>query len=112
MKQHLQLLAGYHVWAFETLFEAPDLFDRYIAMSPSLWWNDHAIVKQAAGRLSSLRGKQRWLWFTAADERDIYRFTDQLVLQLKANAPAELRWVYDPRPEEHHDTIFRATLTT
>ncbi len=100
-------LAG--LFVVETLFEAPDLFDRYIAMSPSLWWNDHAIVKQAAERLSSLRGKQRWLWFTAADERDIYRFTDQLVMQLKANAPADLRWVYDPRPEEHHNTIFRAT---
>ncbi|MCC6708064.1 MAG: DinB family protein [Gammaproteobacteria bacterium] len=33
MKQHLQLLAGYHVWAFETLFEAllPLDDDRYRA---------------------------------------------------------------------------------
>lgn len=100
-------LAG--LFVVETLFEAPDLFDRYIAMSPSLWWNDHAIVRQAAARLPALRGRPRWLWFTAADEGDIYPFADQLMMQLKANAPADLRWVYDPRPEEHHDTIFRAT---
>jgi uncharacterized protein len=100
-------LAG--LFVIETLFEAPGLFDRYIAMSPSLWWNDHAIARQAAARIPSLHGRERRLWFTAADETDIYRFTDQLALDLKANAPADLVWTYDPRRGEHHNTIFRAT---
>ena len=35
----------------ETFFLRPELFDLYIAMDPALYWNDHALVKQAAARL-------------------------------------------------------------
>jgi hypothetical protein len=28
---------------------------------------------------------------------------------LKAHAPDDLRWKFDPRPDEQHNTIFRAT---
>src|SRR4051794_12743592 len=42
-------LAG--LFVVETFFLEPDLFDAYIAIDPSLWWNKHKLVEEAAGRL-------------------------------------------------------------
>ncbi|MBW8772366.1 MAG: alpha/beta hydrolase, partial [Gemmatimonadetes bacterium] len=39
-------LAG--LFIVETYLREPTLFRRYIALSPSLWWNDNALVGQAA----------------------------------------------------------------
>lgn len=99
-------LAG--LFVVETLFEAPELFERCIAISPSLWWNDHALVRRARERIAALGGTPRVLWLTAADETDIFPFTDALAAELAAHAPATLRWTYAPMREQHHDTIFRA----
>src|SRR5262249_17532326 len=38
-------LAG--LFIIETFFLAQDTFDVYIALSPSLWWNDRALVRGA-----------------------------------------------------------------
>ena len=37
-------LAG--LFVLETLVLAPDMFDTYIAIDPSLWWNDGALARQ------------------------------------------------------------------
>jgi uncharacterized protein len=99
-------LAGYFV--METFLAHPNLFDRYIAMSPSLWWNDHALVQEAKNRLPQLAGMHRVLWFTTADETDIFPYTDQLAETLKTDAPGDLVWHYVPMKDQHHATIFRA----
>lgn len=39
-------LAG--LFVVETLVQAPDLFDTYIAIDPSLWWNDGALLAALA----------------------------------------------------------------
>ncbi|MCB1053887.1 MAG: alpha/beta hydrolase [Acidobacteria bacterium] len=100
-------LAG--LFVVDTFFREPDLFERYVAMDPSLWWDDHALVRHAAERLPDLGGKGLTLWFTGSDAKDIVRHTEQLSEILEEDAPQDLRWTYDPRPAEHHNTIFRAT---
>jgi predicted alpha/beta superfamily hydrolase len=100
-------LAG--LFVIDTFFRRPQLFQRYIAMDPSLWWDDHALVRQAEDRLADLDGMERTLWFTGSDAEDIFRHTGALAEILEAHAPSTLRWTYDPRPTEQHWTIFRAT---
>ncbi|MCF4098143.1 alpha/beta hydrolase [Maritalea mediterranea] len=34
------------LFVLDTLLQAPDLFDRYIAISPSVWWADKYVLKQ------------------------------------------------------------------
>lgn len=99
-------LAG--LFVVDTFFREPELFERYVAMDPSLWWDDHELVRRAEERLPALEGMGLTLWFTGSDTEDIVRYTDELAAVLKLHAPADLRWSYDPRPEEHHHTIFRA----
>ena len=100
-------LAG--LFVVDTFVREPELFERYIAMDPSLWWDDHALVRQAEERLPSTTGAARSLWFAGSDAEDINLHTTALAEVLQAHAPAELRWTYQPRPEEQHRTIFRAT---
>ncbi len=93
----------------ETFFLAPSLFDRYMAMDPALYWNDRELLRRAESRLASMDSLGLTLWLTAADTPEIRPATDSLALILEAHAPADLRWTYDPRYDEQHTTIFRAT---
>lgn len=93
----------------ETFFLEPTLFDRYIAMDPTLYWNDRELVRRAEERLPGLAGRGLTLWLTAAATPEILPATNELAAILDAHAPADLRWTYDPRPDEEHRTIFRAT---
>lgn len=100
-------LAG--LFVVETLFTQPNLFDTYIAFDPSLWWNDHHLVKTVQNDLSKFPAKKKYLWFAGSNAKDIYVYTKQLEQILKVSAPKTLDWTYSAEPKEQHQTIFRAT---
>jgi predicted alpha/beta superfamily hydrolase len=49
-------LAG--LFVVETLVLEPDLFDTYIAIDPSLWWNDGRLARRIAAGLAPLPGRK------------------------------------------------------
>ena len=100
-------LAG--LFVVESLLLTPGMFDIHIAMDPSLWWNDHDLVRRAPELLAAFPAKPLTLWFAGSDTEDIQTFTEQLATILGNKAPAQLTWTYSPQPGEHHNTIFRAT---
>lgn len=100
-------LAG--LFIVETLLLEPTLFDRYIAMDPSLWWNNHQLVASAAERLKAGEGPSRVFWFASSGTPDIRTLALNLEDHLKSSAPKTLRWKFEDRPSEEHSTIFRAT---
>jgi predicted alpha/beta superfamily hydrolase len=99
-------LAG--LFVIETMLLEPKLFDRYIAVSPSLGWNNQSLVRNAQEHLVGTIGHKMRLYLTNADEEDIAPHAAELARKLEENAPSTLRWVYEPHPEEQHHTIFRA----
>jgi predicted alpha/beta superfamily hydrolase len=90
----------------ETLFREPTLFDRYIALSPSLWWNDSSLVHEARKHFPSTHG-DRILYLSAANEPGIQDNTAFFVDAIKQHRPRCLRYDYHPRPDLEHSTIFR-----
>jgi len=98
-------LAG--LFVLETFFEEPRLFDTCIALSPSLWWNDQALVHGAAERLKSQPGLTGTLYFATAGDDDIGDAGKALEAALQAAAPKGLTWYYEPRPDLLHSTIYR-----
>jgi len=98
-------LAG--LFVVETLFEQPELFDRYIALSPSLWWNDAALTESAAARLARLRGLDASVYIAWADESNIGPQAEALTATVRRAALPRLRWTAVPRPDLRHDTIYR-----
>ena len=98
-------LAG--LFVVETFLTEPDLFDHYIALSPSLWWNRGQLVQSAAGRLGTLPGRERTLYLASADEAEIAAPTAALAGLLARDLPAGLTLLHEPRPDLQHGTIYR-----
>lgn len=97
-------LAG--LFVVETFLREPDLFSTYIAFDPSLWWNNQALVKGAAERLRAQSGQPKTLYFASSDEKGIAEITERFAEILGQQAPAGLRWHYEPMPGEKHSTIY------
>lgn len=100
-------LAG--LFVMETFFTTPQTFDFYIAMDPSLWWNNHYLERTAANYLMKFPNKTTKLWFAGSGAKDIAQHTKKVATTLQNNAPKELIWNYSDEPKEKHSTIFRAT---
>lgn len=99
-------LAG--LFVVETLFVQPKMFDTYIALSPSLWWNNDALLREASDRLRELPRRGATLYLAAANEPNIAPQTKLLASMLRASASKSLVWYYEPMPRERHDSIYRA----
>ena len=97
-------LAG--LFVVETFLLEPDLFDTYIAFDPSLWWNRHKLVDDAAKRLRARPKLEKTLYFASSDEKGIVEVTQRFADILAKAAPPGIHWHYEKMPEEKHSTIY------
>ena len=100
-------LAG--LFVMETFLESPSTFNFFIAMDPSLWWNNHYLAENADSLLGLFPEAEITLWFAGSDAEDISKYTQSLNSKLPTSAPKNVNWKYEDQPEEQHHTIFRAT---
>jgi len=98
-------LAG--LFVIETFLLQPDMFDHYIAMDPSVWWNDGHLVKTAKAHMTAFPNQEKTLWF--AGSKDMVDYTRPLAATLKKQAIPKLKWYYSDEPAEDHGTIYKAT---
>lgn len=93
------------LFAVHTMLNKPDVFDAYIAVSPSLWWNEWEEVKQADLFLKTNPNFKKILYITLGNEGiQMQSPMDSFVTVLEKNAPKELLWKYRPMPDENHLT--------
>jgi predicted alpha/beta superfamily hydrolase len=97
------------LFVMETFMLTPEMFDFYIAFDPSLWWNDHSLVRNAKENLAKFPTETKRLWFAGSNAKDIYVHTNNLAEFLEKENPKNLLWKYSSEPKEEHSTIFRAT---
>lgn len=95
------------LFVIETFMLAPDMFDRYIAMDPALWFNEQYLVKNFESLTKNNDYTNKKLWFAGSGAADIAPYTNDLSKKLKT-ANNGLTWKYENEPEEKHNTIFRA----
>ena len=100
-------LAG--LFVLETFFLQSTLFDYYIAMDPSLWWNEHHLVKNADNLLPESFLNEKKLWFAGSKTKTISKHTEKLAKTLKIKQIKKLEWDYSYQPKEEHGTIYKAT---
>lgn len=99
-------LAG--LFIVETLFLQPELFDTYIALSPSLHWNAEELVKKAGERLEARPDLRKTLYLSSAGD-DVGPEASRLAEAFREHAPAGLKWQYKPRTDLRHDNIYRSS---
>jgi len=96
------------IFVIETFLLDNDMFDFYIAIDPSLWYNEQYLVKNFETLSKENYKRKKKLWFAGSDAVDISTHTNKLEKKLK-QSKKELIWKYSDEPNEQHNTIFRAT---
>lgn len=95
-------LAG--LFVVETLLLEPDLFDTYIAIDPSLWWNEGHLADEAPSLLAGHAGLDATLYLAASSQAEIAARTRQLADTLAAVAGLTVHHAH--LPDEQHGTIY------
>lgn len=96
-------LAG--LFVTETFMLEPDLFDTYIAIDPSVWWNRATMVHNAASYLGR-SGTRRKTLYLANSSEGYPEVMDSLAATLAQKAPANVTWYHEPLLHEKHATIY------
>lgn len=98
-------LAG--LFITEMFLETPDAFDDYISISPSLWWDDRRLSKQAPALLAQHAVSDRRLYLTMADEGGTMRLGLEELLDALEDATdkVDVKFV-DRKDSDTHASIY------
>lgn len=104
-------LAG--LFISETLLKTPDLFTDYIAISPSLWYDDRQLAKQTSELLKKHDNSTRNLYITMANEGGtMQKGLDEMLEAIKKSGLKNLKTRYvDRRDNEFHWTIYHDAVS-
>ena len=96
--------------AIHILTSRPDMFQAYLAVSPSLWWDNQHTLHQAQDFFSAHAELNKTLFFSLGGEgKDMQDGFDELKKSLTAKAPKGFRWESTRFPDENHgSTVLRA----
>jgi len=96
-------LAG--LFVIETLLQEPALFNSYIALDASLWWNHGALLSGAGKQVPSVARSGARLFLASSGQPELAASSARLAALLQQASPATLV-KYQPLPEETHATIY------
>ncbi len=111
--QPYRIFAGHSLGALtvvNALLNYPEMFNAYIAVSPSFWWDRKALLQSAATKLQADVVGKKVLFYSDGNEgsapgssfhTDVMRF-DTLI---KQNTAKRLRAAYVYYPQESHMTV-------
>lgn len=98
-------LAG--LFVVETFLKYPGAADRFIAISPSLWWDFGVLGKEARSRLDGYPKGERTFYLAIANEKGVMREAAlSVVAALKKEKPKGVAWTFADRPDLTHATIY------
>ena len=99
-------LAG--LFVVDTLLSQPQLFHDYVAISPSLWWDDRRPMRDAATRLQAQSTAGRRLYLAIADEGGTMQEGVDLLRDALARLPPDtISVMYSDRSASTtHNTIY------
>lgn len=94
-----------------TLFNKPDTFHRYIAASPSIWWDDRIILKHEQAYAETHSDLPSTLYLCAGtDELGILSNAAKLVAQLQSRNYPSLDLQYEFMEGEVHSSVVARTF--
>ncbi|PZT23136.1 esterase [Stenotrophomonas maltophilia] len=96
-------LAG--LFVVETLLQEPALFNSYIALDPSLWWNRGAMLAGVAKQLPAVTRAQPRVFLASSGQPELAASAARLAALLQHASPSPLV-KYLPLPEETHATLY------
>lgn len=103
-------LAG--LFVMEMFLRQPELFDGYVSIDPSIWWDNNALASEAASLLAEHQPGDRDVYLAVANGEPAMRFGQASIAQTLLNgSPPGLGVYYRIMDDEEHSTIYhRAAL--
>jgi hypothetical protein len=92
------------VFVMHAFLTDPKLFNSYLAVSPSMWWDYRIMLKRTEDFLLKNPNLQNYLYIAVADEGPGMG-VQALANALTYNSPKGLKWKFDQYPEEIHGTV-------
>lgn len=98
--------------ATEILLKKPELFSHYLIVSPSLWWDDQSLLKQAPELLGKQSDEKRYVYLSVGGKEHIIMQKDTKKLQsiIKKSTAKNIRLVFNFMKEENHGTILHRSI--
>jgi len=94
------------LFAIHTLVHHPDVFDSYIAISPSLQWDDQALVAEAERVFSRTPERHGSLYMTVGNEGGaLLGGVLKLAGVLEEHTPIGFEWAHRVMADETHTTV-------
>lgn len=99
-------LAG--LFVMDAFLRAPESFDDFVSVSPSLWWDDRRLAREADGLLENYAGTDKRLYVTMANEGGTMQLgLDEVLAALAEHQPEGVTYQYvDRREGKTHATIY------
>ncbi len=97
--------------ATEILVKKHYLFDDYIIVSPSLWWDDQKLVGKAHDFFKLNNTFNKRIFISLGKEHPLmHKVADKLVDAIKASGNKNIELFYEPILEEGHATILHKAV--
>ena len=105
-----KLLIGHSfggLFALHTLTQQPEIFNAYIAISPSLWWDDQELVrKQSETFFKKHTQLSGHLYMTMGNEgNQMLGGALKFAAQLEEQGSKNFRWHFEQMPDESHTSV-------
>jgi hypothetical protein len=99
------------VFCIDAFLKDPDLFTAYIAISPTLTWDNQLLVKKATQFLKETSFNNKFLFFTtSADDEGAIAPTKDFAALLEKNSLRGLQWRFDYMENDDHLTVVHPTI--
>ena len=88
------------------LVHRPDIFNAYVSISPSLWWDEQRLVAQADSAFNHADSLVGDFYMTMGNEGDeMLGGALKFAGVLEGKAPDSFRWEFNPMEEEDHGSV-------
>jgi uncharacterized protein len=92
--------------ATEILMKRPDMFDDYIIVSPSLWWDRQSLIDTAPAYFKEHQELKKKVFVSMGTEHPVmHEVADELVKAMADSGNKNMRYTFSPLPDEDHATI-------
>lgn len=92
------------LFVIHALVTEPETFNAYIALSPSLWWNDEGTVHEAKTFFESTAELNAALYMASGAE-PLYVNARNLAEVLAENSPDGFRWTLEFKGDQGHNSV-------
>ena len=99
--------------ASEILLKKPSLFTHYLIVSPSLWWDNESLLKEAKNLLDKQKEMNPYVYISVGlqEHKTMVKDAEEFAEVLKKAKKSKLKIDYMPLENENHATILHQSIS-